>query len=134
RLAVRRRHAAQRQRILDVLVDRHVADQIEALEDQSDVQIPHTRLFAWRQAVGRPTVQPVAAGRWRVEQRQHRQERRLPAAGWTGDRHILATLDVQRDVVEGPRLVAVALEDLGDVLQADYRQGGIRDRGLSARL
>ena len=37
------RHAAQRQRILDVLVDGHVADQIEALEDQADVEVADAR-------------------------------------------------------------------------------------------
>src|SRR6185436_14807658 len=41
--------AAQGQRILDVLVDRHVANQVEALEDQPDVDVAHAGLLARRQ-------------------------------------------------------------------------------------
>src|SRR4029434_118249 len=53
---------------------------------------------------------------------QHRQERRLPAARRTGDRHVFAALNVDRDIVERARLlVAVALEDFADVLEADDR-------------
>ena len=43
RFALRGGNAANRQRVLDVLVDRHVADQIEALKDEADVEVAHAR-------------------------------------------------------------------------------------------
>ena len=39
-LAFRRSHAAVGQRELDVLVDRKIPDEVEALEDEPDLPIP----------------------------------------------------------------------------------------------
>src|SRR5262249_39534621 len=115
--------------------DRHVADQIEALKDEPDVEVAHARALPGREPVGGAAVEPVPAGGRRIEQREHRQKRRLPAPRRARDREVLAPRDVDRYVVERPRfLVGVPLEDLGDVLEADDRHRRIRCRILSGRL
>ena len=44
---------AQRERILDVLLDRHVADQVEALKDEPDLDVAHAGALG-RAAADRP--------------------------------------------------------------------------------
>src|SRR5678816_1502938 len=101
----------------------HVANQVEALEDQSDVHVAHARLLAGRQLIDAPAVEVVAAARRRVEQREDREERRLAAARRTRDRHVLTALDVERHVVERTGLllgpVGVTLEHARHTLEAD---------------
>ena len=60
-------HVGERQ--LDVLVDRQVADQVEALEDEPDLAVPRARALGDRQALDRPIVQPVLALRVGVSSR-----------------------------------------------------------------
>ena len=67
-LTIGGRHAAHHQRIFDIFVDGHVADQVETLKDEADIQIPHPRPFGHRERVGGSTVQPVAARSGCVEQ------------------------------------------------------------------
>jgi hypothetical protein len=71
-------NAAQRERVFDVLVHGQVADQVEALEDQADVEIPHARRSPEKASRSR-AVQPVTPGRRRVEQPQDGQEGGLAA-------------------------------------------------------
>ena len=47
------RGAAQRERILDVLLHRHVANEVEALEDQADLDVAHPGALGVRQLVDR---------------------------------------------------------------------------------
>ena len=56
-LALVRGHAAVGQRQLDVLVDREVADQVEALEDEADLAVADARALGERQRLGRLAVQ-----------------------------------------------------------------------------
>ena len=53
RLALGRRHIAHRERILDILEDGEIRDQMEALKDQADVEIADARAFARLQRVRR---------------------------------------------------------------------------------
>ena len=130
--AIGGRRPANRERILDVLVDRHVADQVEALEDQADVDVARARALGRRQLAGGAAVEPVAPRRRGVEQRQNRQERRFPAARRAGDGDVLAAADVDGDVRQRARVfVGVALEDLGDALEANERQVEVVGRGRS---
>src|SRR5205823_14506631 len=55
RRAVRAGDAVQRQWVLDVLVHRHVANQVEALEDEPDVEVAHARP---RRRAHLPELQP----------------------------------------------------------------------------
>ena len=128
-------HAVQRQRVLDVLVHRHVANQVEALEDQADVDVAHARLLAGRELVDAAAVEPVAPARRRVEQPENRQHRRLAAARRPGDGDVLAAVDVDRDVVERARLLVrpSPLEDLGDPLEPDEREVGVGGATRAAR-
>src|SRR5690606_6107537 len=74
------RHAAIGQWQLDVLVDRQVADQVEALEDESDFAVAHPRALPHRQVLDLAAIELVAPAGGRIEQAENRQERRLAAA------------------------------------------------------
>src|SRR5262245_35865301 len=63
-----RRHAAVRERQLDVLVYRQVADQVEALEDEPDLAVADPRPLGETQALDRLAVEPVLAVGRGVEQ------------------------------------------------------------------
>src|SRR4030095_12470027 len=54
------RSSTQRQRILDVLLDAHVPNQIEALKDQADVDVADPGALALGQAIVCAAVGPVA--------------------------------------------------------------------------
>src|SRR5262249_43415014 len=83
-------HAAVRQRKLHVFVDRQVADEFEALEDESDLPVADARPLRERQRLRRLAVQRVLALGGRVEKTQEGQQRRLAAARGTRDRDVLA--------------------------------------------
>jgi hypothetical protein len=67
-LALRGLHAAVGERQLDVLVDRQVADQVEALEDEPDFPVADPSPLGERQVGDRPAIQHVGALGRRVEQ------------------------------------------------------------------
>src|SRR5687768_11462871 len=100
-LALGRLHAAIGERQLDVLEDRQVANQVEALKNETDFAISDARAFARRQISDRPVVQQVGAVRWRVEKTENRKKRGLAAAGRSADRDVLAFFDCQADAREG---------------------------------
>ena len=90
-----RAHAAIRQRQLDVVEHGEIADQVEILKDEADLPVPRARALAHRQVRHRLTVEPVLATGRCVEQSEDREERRFPAAGWAGNRHVLASLNFE---------------------------------------
>ena len=57
--------------------------------------------------------------RGRFQQAKERQERRLAAAGRTGDCDVLAGLNVDVHVLQGMRVDAVGVEDLLDGFEVD---------------
>ena len=61
-------HTAIGQRQFDVLVDRKIADQIEALENESDLAITNARALREREILDRSLVQNILAIRRRIEQ------------------------------------------------------------------
>src|SRR5919197_1892035 len=90
-------HAAVGEWQLDVLEDREIANQVETLEDEADLAVAHARALRRRQFRDGPVVQEVLAFGRRVEKAEDRQERRLAAARWSGDRHVLALVDLEVD-------------------------------------
>ena len=114
-----RGHAPVGERQLDVLEDRQVADQIEALENEPDLAVAHAGAIAGRKVGNGLAVQPVLAARGRVEQPENRQQRGLAASRWAADRHVFALGDLEIDVGERVRFDFVCQEDLGDRFQLD---------------
>src|SRR5260221_2980890 len=137
RRPIRPVHAVQRQRVLDVLVHRHIADQVEALEDEAHIDVAHARFLARGELIHAAPVEPVASARRRVEQAENREHRGLSAAGRARDRDVFAAIDVDRDVVERARVRLVAgrvtLEQLGDPVEPDERHVRIDGRHIVAR-
>src|SRR5260221_10537006 len=137
RRPIRPVHAVQRQRVLDVLVHRHIADQVEALEDEAHIDVAHARFLARGELIHAAPVEPVASAGRRVEQAENREHRGLTAAGRARDRDVFAAIDVDRDVVERARVRLVAgrvtLEQLGDPVEPDERHVRIDGRHIVAR-
>src|SRR5690606_34321607 len=98
-----------RQRQLDVLEHREIADQIERLEDEADLAVANFRALRVVELLDRRAVQPVAAPARRIEQPEDRQERRLPASRRTLDRYVVAFLDVEVHARERVRLDLVRI-------------------------
>jgi hypothetical protein len=126
---LRRRHAAVGQGELDVLEDGEVADEVEALEDETDVAVADARALAEVEVLHGLAGDGVGAAGGRVEQAQDREQRGLAAAGGAGDRHVFALGDVEVDAGEGVGLDLVRVEDLGQALEPD--QGGGRVHRIS---
>src|SRR5258706_5389242 len=114
-------HAAVSERQLDVLEHRQVADQVERLEDEPDLQIADAGPIRERQVGDLLAVQPVLPLARGVEQPEQRQEGRLAAAGGAGDRDVLPLLDLEMDARQGVRLHLVGVENLGHSLELDHR-------------
>src|SRR4051794_21279571 len=89
-----RRHAAIGQRQFDVFENGEITNEIEALEDETDLAIPNTRAFRKREVRNFAALKGVTAIRRRVEQTEDREERRLSATGRTGDGKIFALANV----------------------------------------
>jgi hypothetical protein len=71
-----------------------------------------------RMRARRPVQRVVAAGR-AVEQAEDREQRRLAAAGRTGDGDVLPFLDVEMHAVERVRLDVIGVEDFRQSCQMD---------------
>src|SRR3954454_16265390 len=84
-LALRRRHAAIRQRQLDVFENGEITDQIKALENETDLAVANARAFRKRKVRDFAALERIASIRRRVEQAENGKERGFSAAGWTSD-------------------------------------------------
>jgi hypothetical protein len=114
-------HAAIGERQLDVLEDGEVANQVEALEDEPDLAVAHARPLGRRELGDRPVVQQVLSFGGGVEQAENRQQRRLAAARWPGDRDVFAFVDLEVDPRQGMGLDFVGEEDLRHTIELDQR-------------
>src|SRR5690606_21725718 len=109
------------QRELDVLVDRQLVDQVEALEDEAERAPPEVGPAALVVArdVGAVEDEPPAAGL--VEQAEDVEQRGLAAAARPHDGDELAGPGLERDVVERGRLHLVGGIDLTEAFGLDER-------------
>src|SRR5258707_520607 len=80
--AFARRHPAIGQRQLDVLVDGQVADEIKALEDETNLAVPNARALGEGEVRDFAALERVAAVRWSVEQSEDREQGGFSAPGW----------------------------------------------------
>src|SRR5215212_8924713 len=83
------RHPAISERQLDILEHRQVADEIERLEDKSNLTIPHSRTVGRRQVRHRCTGQHVFAARRNVEQAKYREQSCFARSRRAGYRYVL---------------------------------------------
>src|SRR5690606_35967056 len=93
-LALGGRHAAVGERQLDVLVNGEVADEIEGLENETDLAVADAGTLGEREALHGATVEEVGALGGRVEQAENGEEGGLAAAGWAGDGDVFALVDL----------------------------------------
>jgi hypothetical protein len=78
-------HAAIRQWQLHILVDGQISNQVEALEDETNLSIADPGALGERQVRYGPAIQVVAAFRGSVEKTKNRKQRRFTAARWSGN-------------------------------------------------
>jgi hypothetical protein len=71
-LSISRAHAAIRQRQFNVFVNGEIADEVEALKDETDFAVADAGAFRQRQIGDRLAAEQVAALRRRVEQAENR--------------------------------------------------------------
>ncbi len=112
-------HAPVRQRQLDVLVDRQVADQVEALEDEAHLPVADAGPLRGGEVRHRLAAQPVFAFGGRIEQAEDRHQGRFAAAGRPGDGDVLALGDGQVNPGQRMGLHLLGDEDLVQVLDAN---------------
>ena len=104
------RHAADRERQRDVVVDRPVVEQPVVLEHEADLAAECGNRAA-AQLRGVPAVHDHLAARRALEQRDQPQHRALAGAGVAGQEGHLAGLELEGKLGEGFAPVRVTLED-----------------------
>src|SRR5262249_46130224 len=114
-------HPAVGERELDVLENSEIPNQIEALENEPDFAVPHARALRRGQFGDRPVVQQILAFGRRVEEAENGQQRRLAAAGGTGNRHVFALGDLHVDAGQRMCLDFVREEHLRYALEVYER-------------
>src|SRR2546423_12138854 len=119
--------ACVEQRELDVLPDRRARQKIEGLENESDFLIADARQRAGREQRDVFAVEPILAGRRRVEAAEDVHQRRLAGARRSDDRDEVAAVDAGVDAAQRLHLVLAGVVDLGDLLEVNERaRGGVR--------
>src|ERR1051326_551311 len=114
-----RRHPAVHQRELDVLQRRRAGQEIEGLEDEPDLPVPHPGERVVRHAGHFLPVEPVFAAGRRVETADQVHQRGLAGARGAHDRGILVPADLERDAAQRVHLLRPHLVDPGQVPDVD---------------
>src|SRR6185436_17362318 len=96
-------------------------DQVERLEDESDLAIADASALRRRELRNRLAGEHVLTIRWRVEQTEDREQRRFAAARRSFHGDIFARLHFDVNVLEGVGLDLVSVENLLDSVQTDQR-------------
>ena len=112
--------ARETQRQQHILKHGEARQQVETLEDETDLAVAHgtDRFIVQRRHLD--TVEHIRARVRLVEAAEHVQQRRLARARGTGDRDEFARSNMQRHAVEGAYVGAVHGVGLGDVLYLDH--------------
>src|SRR5450432_4246999 len=79
-LALTALHAAIRERQLHVLVHGEIANQVERLEDESDLPNANPRSFGRTQLSNRLAIEQICSIGWRIQQPENGEQRGLPAS------------------------------------------------------
>src|SRR5229473_8142136 len=120
--ALSSRHAAVRERQLDIFGDGEIADQVEGLEHEADPPVADAGSLRRREIRHGLVLEQVAPVARRIEQAEDGEERRLAASRRAVDRDVLALADLEVHVGERVRLDLVGEEDLADTLQLNERR------------
>src|SRR3982074_1237198 len=91
---------AIQQRYFDVFRYVQIVDQVEILKDKADASAAAQGELCLRALGDIRPHEPVQTGAWAGDQTEDIEERRLAAAGRTHDREELASLNLQRQIVE----------------------------------
>ena len=89
-----------KQGVLDVLRCREHRQKIERLEDETDRSAAQIGEFVRAPTADVLIVDEDLAATWRVDATDEVQQRRLPAARWTGDRQKDTRIEGQSDVLQ----------------------------------
>src|SRR5216684_2370314 len=123
-LAFRRGHRAIGQRQFNIFVDCEVADEVEALENETDFLVAYACALREIQSLDGLGIEHVGAVGGRIQKADDGEQSRLAAAGRPGDGHIFAFLNIQMNPGERVRLHFIGVENLGDILQIDQSLRG----------
>src|SRR6185369_7179150 len=113
------RHAAISERQFYVLVNVEVTDQVEALEDESDLTVTDHRSVCHVQVLHWCALERELAFTRRVEQSNDCQQRGLTRARRSGDSHVLALVDLHVNSAEGMRFHLVGEKHLLNAIHPD---------------
>src|SRR5690606_13563161 len=100
---------------LYILEDRQLVDEIEALEDEADGALAEVRALPLGMPGDFVAEEVILAARGIIQETQDVEQRRFAASGRAHDRHELAGLDLEVDVVERGGLDFVGAVDFGEV-------------------
>src|SRR5262245_17308989 len=109
----------QLERKLDILDRGQYRNQVELLEDETDVFIPPVRDLPVAQLAQVVAQHTDLALRWTVHRCDQVQKRRFPGAGRPHERHEIALRDLQAHACQGNHVEFVADEFLGEILGFD---------------
>ena len=118
------------QRQPDVLETGERRQQVEELEDEADLVPPHSRQIVVGETREQLAVDPHVARACGVEAADEVEQRGLAGSRRPDDRHHLAAIDRQRDVVERDD-AALAVELLGDGEELDGGPRGVGRAGTA---
>src|SRR5690349_17313133 len=118
-LAFGRAHAAIGQRQFDVFVNVEIADQVEALEYETDFAVADARTLGKRKILDRMVIQDVLAGARRIQQAEDRKQGRLAAARGPGNGNVFTLFNVEMNTRERVGLDLVRLKHFSDVGEVD---------------
>ena len=121
--ALARRQARVEQGQLDVFQRAGARQEIEHLEHEPDLRVPHAGQLVAPEAGDVTAVEPVAAGGRGVEAAEQVHERRLAGAGGPHDGDELAGIDRHRDPAQGVHHVGPEHVVLCEPLGRDDRVG-----------
>ena len=100
--ALFRRHTCINERKLDVVERGRSREQVEGLEDESDLPISYAGELVLAQVAYFDTVQPIVAIRWRIQAADEVHEGRLTTSGRTHDGDELTRVNSQIDTAQRP--------------------------------
>ena len=114
-------HSAICQREFDVLKDRQITDEIEALEDESDLAIANPSAVRERKIGDFTAFERITAARRSVQETKNRQQGRLAAAGRARDGNIFSHANIEMDAGKGMRFDFISQKNFGDALKVNKR-------------
>src|SRR6185503_4288895 len=108
-------------------------EKIERLKHEPDFLVTNARELVVVHLGDVLSVEPVLSLRWSIQAADQIHQRRLPGAGWSNDRDVLATRNVERNAVQRVHRFGSHLVRLPDVAHRDEHRR-VMPVDLDARL